>query len=99
MRGLLPGERGITSAIASAGQCAGLEGRSGRPYSAEEMRVRTLASIEVEIPSRDVPARFSPKLMPFGKAFFLEAASPWNGSLDLLDDASMRLVESYRQKR
>ena len=61
--------------------------------------VRTLASIEVEVPSRDVPARFSPKLMPFGKAFFLEAASPWNGSLDLRDDASMRLVESYRQKR
>ena len=60
---------------------------------------RTLASIEVNVPSRDIPARFGPKPMPFGKAFFLEAASPWSGVLDLRDDASIRLVESYRQKR
>jgi GNAT superfamily N-acetyltransferase len=61
--------------------------------------VRTLASIEVEVPSRDVPARLGPKLMPFGKAFFLEAASPWSGFLNLRDDGSMKLVESYRQKK
>lgn len=60
---------------------------------------RTLASIDVQVPSKDVPARFGPRFMPFGKAFFLEAASPWNGVLDLRDDVSIKLVESYRQKQ
>jgi hypothetical protein len=37
--------------------------------------------------------------MPFGKVFFLEAASPWNGRLDLHDDETMKAVENYRKKK
>jgi hypothetical protein len=29
-----------------------------------------LAVLEVEVPSTQIPARFGPKLMPFGKVFF-----------------------------
>jgi hypothetical protein len=57
-----------------------------------------LASIEDPVPSRDIPSRFEPRQMPFGRAFFLEAASPWNGSLDLRDRETMDLVASYRKK-
>lgn len=60
---------------------------------------RMLASITTDVPSKDVPARFEPKPMPFGKAFFLEAASPWNGALDLRDESTMKLVDSYRRMK
>lgn len=46
---------------------------------------RTLAAIDVDVPSSQIPARFEPELMPFGKVFFLEIASPWSGALDLCD--------------
>jgi GNAT superfamily N-acetyltransferase len=59
---------------------------------------RMLASLENPVPSRDIPSRFEPKQIPFGRAFFLEAASPWNGWLDLRDQETMDLVASYRGK-
>jgi hypothetical protein len=51
---------------------------------------RTLAAIDVDVPSSQIPARFEPELMPFGKVFFLEIASPWSGTLDLRDDETMK---------
>jgi hypothetical protein len=60
---------------------------------------RTLAAIDVDVPSSQIPARFKPELMPFGKVFFLEIASPWSGTLDLPDDETMKAVESYRQRK
>ena len=42
--------------------------------------------------------RFTRKMMPFGKVFFLEAASPWNGVLDLRDAETVKAVESYRAR-
>ncbi|MGZ3416074.1 MAG: hypothetical protein ACXVAT_19850 [Isosphaeraceae bacterium] len=43
--------------------------------------VRVLASIEIELPSEHIPSRFEAEPMPFGNAFFLEAAPDWTGSL------------------
>jgi GNAT superfamily N-acetyltransferase len=60
---------------------------------------RTLAAIDVDVPSGQIPARFEPERMPFGKVFFLEIASPWSGTLDLRDDETMKAVESYRQRK
>jgi GNAT superfamily N-acetyltransferase len=60
---------------------------------------RTLAAIDVDVPSGQIPARFEPELMPFGKVFFLEIASPWSGTLDLRDDETMKAVESYRPRK
>ena len=34
----------------------------------------------------------------FLKVFFLEAASPWNGVLDLRDAETVKAVESYRAR-
>jgi hypothetical protein len=39
------------------------------------------------------------RLMPAGRVFFLEAASPWSGTLDLQDAETMKAVESYRQRK
>jgi hypothetical protein len=60
---------------------------------------RTLAAIGVDVESGQIPARFGPKIMPFGKVFFLEIASPWSGTLDLRDDETMKAVECYRQRK
>jgi GNAT superfamily N-acetyltransferase len=68
--------------------------RTGGPKMA-----RALAEINVEVPSSDIPSRFEPKSMPFGKVFFLEAASPWNGRLDLHDNETMKAVENYRKRK
>lgn len=56
--------------------------------------VRVLASIEIEVPSEHIPSRLEAELMPFGKAFFLEAAPDWTGSLDLKNAEAMKIVES-----
>jgi GNAT superfamily N-acetyltransferase len=60
---------------------------------------RVLASIDIPVPSSHLPSRFTPKPMPFAKVFFLEAASPWSGSLDLRDEEAMKVVESYRKSK
>jgi len=49
----------------------------------------TLATLGVEVPSRQIQDRSGPKPMPFGKVFFLEIASPWSGTLDLRDDETI----------
>jgi GNAT superfamily N-acetyltransferase len=59
---------------------------------------RTLAFVEIPVPSRDLAARYEPPLVPFGRAFFLEIATDWHGTLDLRDEATMKLVASYRDK-
>jgi GNAT superfamily N-acetyltransferase len=59
---------------------------------------RVLNLIDTEVPSRKIPSRFARKMMPFGKVFFLEAASPWNGVLDLRDAETVKAVESYRAR-
>ncbi|QOG19234.1 hypothetical protein [Bradyrhizobium sp. SEMIA] len=61
--------------------------------------VRVLASIEIEVPSEQIPSRFEAAPIPFGKAFFLEAAPDWTGSLDLKNAEAMKIVESYRKGR
>lgn len=53
---------------------------------------RILGMIDTEVPSRKIASRFSPKLMPFGKVFFLEVARPWKGVLDLTDAEIMAAV-------
>jgi hypothetical protein len=58
----------------------------------------TLATLDVEIQSRQIQDRSGRKLLPFGKVFFLEAASPWSGVLELRDAEVMKIVESYRKK-
>jgi hypothetical protein len=67
---------------------------AGKPKMA-----RTLAAIGVGVESGQIPARFGPKMMPFGKVFFLEIASLWSGTLDLRDDETMKAVESYRRRK
>jgi GNAT superfamily N-acetyltransferase len=59
---------------------------------------RVLNLIDTEVPSKKIPSRFTRKMMPFGKVFFLEAASPWNGVLDLRDAETIKAVESYRAR-
>jgi hypothetical protein len=59
----------------------------------------TLATLGVEVPSRQIQDRSGPKPMPFGKVFFLEVASPWSGVLDLRDAEVIKIVESYRKKK
>ena len=59
----------------------------------------TIAALGAKVPSNDIPARFGPKLMPFGKVFFLEVASPWSGTLDLRDGEQMKNVETYRETK
>lgn len=61
--------------------------------------VRVLASIEIDVPSEQIPSRFEAELIPFGKAFFLEAGPDWTGSLDLTNAEAMKIVESYRKTR
>jgi GNAT superfamily N-acetyltransferase len=70
-----------------------------RIYAGGPEMVRLLASIEIEVPSEHIASRFEPELMPFGKAFFLEAAPDWSGSLDLRDEEAMKIVESYRKSK
>jgi hypothetical protein len=55
----------------------------------------TLATLGVEVPSRQIQDRSGPKPMSFGKVFFLEVASPWSGVLDLRDAEVIKIVESY----
>ena len=59
---------------------------------------RILGMIETEVPSRKIPSRFSPRLAPFGKVFFLETARPWKGELDLTDAETMAVVAMYRNQ-
>jgi hypothetical protein len=59
----------------------------------------TLATLGVEVPSRQIQDRSGPKPMPFGKVFFLEVASPWSGVLDLRDAEVIKIVEGYRKKK
>ncbi|HEV7600140.1 MAG TPA: hypothetical protein VGO49_07750 [Bradyrhizobium sp.] len=60
---------------------------------------RVLASLDVAVPSDQIPSRFERKTMPAGKVFFLEAASPWSGILDLRDAETMKAVENYRKRK
>ncbi|MCC8947494.1 hypothetical protein H8A97_20870 [Bradyrhizobium sp. Arg62] len=57
-----------------------------------------LAALDMPVPSNDIANRFEPKLMPFGRVFFLEAASPWSGSLNLRDPKQMKAVEDYLER-
>jgi GNAT superfamily N-acetyltransferase len=57
---------------------------------------RVLAAIEIPVPSRELPQRYGDRLVPFGRAFFLEAGGDWHGSLSLRDEETMKLVASYR---
>ncbi len=59
---------------------------------------RTLAAVTTLVPSRELPNRYEPALVPLGKAFFLEYGSDWYGSLDLRDREAMKLVASYRDQ-
>jgi hypothetical protein len=59
---------------------------------------RTLAAMTTLVPSRELPNRYEPALVPLGKAFFLEYGSDWYGSLDLRDREAMKLVASYRDQ-
>src|ERR1700738_1027007 len=56
---------------------------------------RVLNLIDTEVPSRKIPSHFTRKMMPFGKVFFLEVASPWNGVLDLRDAETVKAAGSY----
>lgn len=59
----------------------------------------TIAALGAKVPSNDIPARFGPKLMPFGKVFFLEVASPWSGTLDLRDGEQMKKKPIAKRSR
>jgi len=61
--------------------------------------IRIIASIDDPVPSRQLPRRFEPEMVPFARAFFLEQTGDWYGSLNLRDDATMKLVDSYRQTK
>ena len=41
---------------------------------------------------------FSPRLAPFGRTFFLEAARPWDGEFDLTDASTMATLATYRNQ-
>lgn len=58
-----------------------------------------LAAMEMPVPSSEILNRFEPELMPFGKVFFLEVASPWSGALDLRNAEQMKTVEAYRERK
>jgi hypothetical protein len=66
---------------------------AGRPKMA-----LVLATLGVQVPSKHNEDRSGRKLMPFGKVFLLEVASPWSGVLYLRDDEVIKIVESYRKK-
>jgi hypothetical protein len=59
--------------------------------------IRIIASIDDPVPSRQLPLRFEPELVPFARAFFLEQTRNWYGTLNLHDDATMK--NSYRQAK
>jgi GNAT superfamily N-acetyltransferase len=61
--------------------------------------IRIIAAIEDPVPSRQLPHRFEPRLVPFARAFFLEQTGDWYGSLNLHDDDTMKMVDSYRQAK
>jgi len=57
---------------------------------------RALAAVEIPVPSRDLARRHEQPFVPFGRAFFLEVAGDWYGSLNLRDEETVKLVAAYR---
>jgi GNAT superfamily N-acetyltransferase len=61
--------------------------------------IRIIAAIDDLVPSRQLPQRFEPRLVPFARAFFLEHTANWYGSLNLRDKVTMNMVASYREAK
>jgi hypothetical protein len=59
--------------------------------------IRIIAAIDDPVPSRQLPQRFEPRLVPFARAFFLEHTGNWYGSVNLRDAATLDVVASYRE--
>jgi len=58
--------------------------------------IRIIAAIDDPVPSRQLPQRFEPQQVPFARAFFLEHTGDWYGSLNLRDEVTMKIIDSYR---
>ncbi len=61
--------------------------------------IRIIAAIDDPVPSRQLPQRFEPLLVPLARAFFLEQTADWYGTLNLRDEATMRMVDGYRTSK
>lgn len=61
--------------------------------------IRIIAAIDDPVPSRQLPQRYEPQMVPFARAFFLEHTGDWYGSLSLRDEVTMTMVASYREAK